>query len=159
MSRPARRAQRGMNLVELVIAIVIISIAAAGVLLVYAETVRHSADPMIKQQALAVAEGYLDEILVRPVADPDGTSAGEARSTFDDVLDYAGLAESPPRTQDGSVLDLDADGQPDLAGYSVSVTVDPGADLGGVTLARVDVRVQFPPVVDFVLTGYRYGND
>lgn len=154
-----RLRQRGVTLVELVVAIVVVGIAAGGVLLVFAETVRHSADPMLRQQALAVAEAYLDEILARPAADPDGSSAGESRATFDDVMDYHGLADAPPRTQDGAVLDLDADGQPDLAGYEVTVSVDPAASLGGVTLARVDVRVRHPPQVDVLLSGYRYGND
>lgn len=154
-----RTRQRGLNLVELVIAIVIIGIAAGGVLLVYAEAVRYSADPMIRQQALAVAEGYLDEILARGTADPDGVTAGETRASFDDVMDYNGLSESPPRTQDGAVLDLDADGQPDLAGYAVDIAVTPADTLGGITLARIDVRVRNAPTVDFTLTGYRYGND
>ena len=57
-------------MIELIIAIVVISIAATGVLLVYATAVRYSADPMVQQQALAVAEAYLDEILARPASDP-----------------------------------------------------------------------------------------
>lgn len=146
--------QRGVNLVELVIAIVVISIACTGVLLVYATAVRYSADPMIQQQALAVAEGYLDEILARPVADPDGSNAGETRATFDDVGDYAGLSDSPPQDQAGST-DWNGDGQPDLPGYAVSVAVFPGQALSGVLMSRVDVTVSYPPVVSFTLTGYR----
>jgi MSHA pilin protein MshD len=158
-------AQRGVNLVELLIAIVIISIASTGVLLVYAQVVGHSADPMIQQQALAVAEAYLDEILARPVDDPDapelggpGTPEEAARSQFDDVKDYWGLAESPPRNQNGVAEDVDLDGNPDLGGYTVTVDVTPNVNVGGVAMARVDVTVTYPPVVSFTLTGYR-GND
>ena len=146
--------QRGVNLVELVIAIVVISIAATGVLLVYATAVRYSADPMIQQQGLAVAEGYLDEILARPVADPDGSEAGETRATFDDIGDYAGLSDSPPQDQDGAT-DWNADGQPDLPGYAVTVAVLPNQAVSGVLMSRVDVTVTYPPVVNFTLTGYR----
>lgn len=158
----ALRDQRGVNLIELLVAIVVISIASAGVLLVYAQVVRFSADPMLQQQALAVAEGYLDEILARPVAEPSGPAletggpeAGETRPTYDDVQDYAGLSESPPRDSTGTSVDLDLDGRPDLEGYAVDVTIIPNDALGGVVMARVDVRVRYAAIVDFTLTGYR----
>lgn len=160
------RRQRGLNLIELVIAIVVISIATTGVLLVYATAVRHSADPMIQQQALAVAEAYLDEILARPACEPvvpptapctgetGGIEAGETRDTYDDVQDYAGLSNSPPLDQNGN-SDWDGNGQPDLPGYTVDVAVLPNQAVNGVPMARVDVRVRNGSLVDFTLTGYR----
>lgn len=160
-----KRAQSGVNLVELIIAIVVLSIASAGVLLVYAQAVRYSADPMIQQQAVAVAEAYLDEILARPVGDPAGGETGgseegnpslaASRPLLDDVQDYAGLSNSPPQDQNGVVADLDADTRPDLDGYLVDVAVTPNVAVNGVAMAQVDVRVRFTPVVDFTLTGYR----
>ena len=157
------RRQRGLNLIELVIAIVVISIATTGVLLVYATAVRYSADPMIQQQALAAAEAYLDEILARPACEPaapscgaetGGAEAGETRSTYDDVQDYAGLSNSPPLDQNGNA-DWDGNGQPDLPGYTIDVSVAPNQAVNGVLMARVDVRVRNGNVVDFTLTGYR----
>lgn len=150
-----RRRQAGVNMIELLIAIVVISIACTGVLLVYAQTVRFSADPMIQTQAVAIAEGYLEEILARPLADPD-TEGGETRATFDDIADYNGLNDSPPQDQNGNVADFaPADGIADLAGFSVTVTVTSGVLIGGVSMSRVDVRVQYAPVVDVILSGYR----
>lgn len=149
-----RARQRGVNLLELIIAIVVISIATTGVLLVYAQVVRHSADPMIQQQALAVAEAYLDEILARPVDDPDGTNAGETRATFDNIGDYHGIADSPPLNQSGSA-DWDGDAQPDLPGYAVSVQVAANENVNGVPMSRVDVTVTYGNVVSFTLSGYR----
>ena len=152
------RAQRGVNLIELIIAIVIISIACVGVLLVYAQTARFSADPMIQQQAVAVAEGYLDEILAHPAVGPDGsTGGGELRANYDGVDDYATIVnESPPRDQNGNVADIaPADGVPDLAGYRVDVAITPGVNVGGVAMTQVDVRVRYGAVVDLTLTGYR----
>ena len=152
----ARRRQRGFNLIELLISIVVISIACTGVLLVYAQTVRFSADPMVQTQALAVAEAYLDEILARPLTDPDGTNAGETRPVFDNVGDYNGLSNSPPQDQNGTVADLaPVDGQPDLAGYQVDVAVTANVAVNGVAMSQVDVRVRYAGVVDFTLTGYR----
>ena len=152
----ARGRQRGVNLVELIISIVIIAIACSGVLLVFAQTVRHSADPMIQTQALAVAEAYLDEILSRPLTDPDGTNAGETRASYDNVGDYDNLSNTPPQDQNGLVADFaPADGQPDLAGYQVDVDVTDNVAVNGVAMSRVDVRVRFGAIVDFTLTGYR----
>jgi MSHA pilin protein MshD len=161
-----RRRQAGVNLIELLISIVVIAIACTGVLLVFAQTVRFSADPMIQTQALAVAEAYLDEILARPVNDPSGGESGASeegnpslaanRPLLDDVQDYDGLSHTPPQAQDGSVADFaPVDGQPDLAGYQVDVDVTTGVAVNGVAMARVDVRVRFAPVVDFTLTGFR----
>ena len=144
----SRCRQAGVNLVELLIAIVIIAIACGGVLLVFAQTVRFSADPMIQTQALAVAEAYLDEILARPLTDPDGTNAGETRATYDNVGDYGGLSNSPPQDQNGYDIT-------DLAGYQVDVDVATGVTVNGVVMARVDVRVRYGTVVDFTLSGFR----
>jgi MSHA pilin protein MshD len=160
------KAQRGVNLIELLISIVIISIACMGVLLVFAQTVRYSADPMIQTQALAVAEAYLDEILARPLSDPSGGETGgseegspslaASRPLLDDVQDYDGLVNLPPQDQSGAVADFaPVDTQPDLAGYQVDVDVTPNVDVNGVTMARVDVRVRYGAIVDFTLTGFR----
>ena len=164
MSR--RRRQAGVNLIELLISIVIIAIACTGVLLVFAQTVRFSADPMIQTQALAVAEAYLDEILARPVNDPSGGESGGSeegnpslaanRPLLDDMQDYDGLSHTPPQSQDGSVADFaPVDSAPDLEGFQVDVDVTTGVAVNGVAMARVDVRVRYAPVVDFTLTGFR----
>jgi MSHA pilin protein MshD len=160
------RGQAGVNLIELMISIVIIAIACTGVLLVFAQTVRFSADPMIQTQALAIAEAYLDEILARPLDDPsdaetNGSEEGSPslaanRPLLDDVQDYDGLSNTPPQDQDGAVADFaPVDGTPDLAGYQVDVDVTPGVAVNGVAMARVDVRVRFGTIVDFTLTGFR----
>lgn len=150
------RRQRGVNLIELLISIVIISIACTGVLLIYAQTVRFSADPMVQTQALTIAEAYLDEILSRPITDPDGTNAGETRATYDNVGDYDNLSNNPPQDQNGVVADFaPVDGQPDLSGYQVDVDVTANVAVNGVPMSQVDVRVRYGIQVDFTLTGYR----
>ncbi len=53
------RRQSGATLIELVIAIVIISIAASTILMALSTSVTYSADPMIRHQAVALAEAYL----------------------------------------------------------------------------------------------------
>jgi MSHA pilin protein MshD len=162
-SAPRRRA--GVSLFEMVIAIVVIGVALAGVLSVYVATTRRSADPMVQQQAQFVAEAYLEEILLKRFYDPDtgavctGTTVGESRGTYDNVCDFSGHADAVPRDQFGN----DQFGNPpsQLTGYSVSVAVDTNPTLGtlnnvgAVRVVRVDVTVTGPNGVSITLSGYR----
>jgi MSHA pilin protein MshD len=138
---------RGFTLVELVISLVVISIALGGVLMVMNYTVQHSADPMLQHQAVAIAEAYLEEVLLRSYNDPDGTDAGETRSTFDDVEDYDGLNDAVARDQEGTAI-------ASLASYSVLVTVDDEI-LNGIAAKRVTVTVNHPSGINLSLSGFK----
>lgn len=141
--------QAGATLVELVVSIVIVGIAAGGVLLAFHQTVRHSADPMVLHQAVAIGEAYLEEILLKPFNDPDAD--GEpTRPQFDDVDDYNGLTDVGARDQDNNLI-------AGLGAYTISVTVGNQA-LNGVPAPeslRVDVQVTGPNEVNVTLSGYR----
>ncbi len=126
----------GVTLVELIISIVIIAVALSGVLLVMNFTTSHSADPMIQHQAVAIAESYLEEILLRP-CEPDATPGQVNRTLFDNVEDYNGLPDTLVRDQNGAAI-------PSLAAYSVTVTVaadNLGPALNQVPASRVSVTV------------------
>ena len=74
--RASKCAQRGLTLIELVIFIVIILVGLAGVLTVLDTTVRGSADPVVRKQALALAEAMLEEVLSKSFQnDPTGNNA------------------------------------------------------------------------------------
>ena len=75
--------QRGVTLVELVVFIVIIGVALAGVLKVLEITGRSSADPLVRKQALSIAESLLLEIQQQPFTfcDPDDANASTATTT------------------------------------------------------------------------------
>jgi type II secretory pathway pseudopilin PulG len=77
-----RRLERGVTLVELIVFIVIVSTAVAGVLMTLDISNRSSADPMIQKQALAVAEALLEEVQLQPFTycDPDDQQAHRAES-------------------------------------------------------------------------------
>ena len=60
--------QQGMTLVELVISIVIIGISAAALYSAMAAITGRSADPMLRQQSLAIAEAYMEEISLQAFA-------------------------------------------------------------------------------------------
>ena len=76
--------QRGFTLIELVIFIVIVSVALAGVLTVLNITAKSSADPMVRKQALAIAEALLEEVSMQPYTycDPDDATAATATSAI-----------------------------------------------------------------------------
>ncbi len=154
--RDPQRRSRGVTLPELVISMVVVSVALSGTLSVMNFTTVHSADPMLEAQGLSVAEAYLEEILLRSFADPDTAAvcgAAEAsRSLYDDVCDYAGLVDVGAVDQDGNAV-------AGLEAYTVAVTVDTTANLNGVTgsanVLRVDVNVTHPTGLDLRISGYR----
>lgn len=144
MSRRAGR-QAGFTLVELVIFIVIVSVGVAGILLVMNTVVASSADPLVRKQALALAESVLEEVLQKAYADPDppGTPGETTRATFDDVDDYNGKSNS-------TFTDLPAA----LSSYAITIVVDAPAQLNGVDMKRVRVTVS-KSAESITLTGYR----
>lgn len=148
---PVTNSQRGVTLVELLVSIVIVSIAASAVLGVLSMTTAHSADPMIRHQAAAIAESYIEEILLKPMSDPDGVDGEAARADFDDLDDYDGLSDAGAQDQFGAPL-------AGLSEYNVAVTVTPSSALPAVPVVdvlRVDVVVTHTNAVNFALSSYR----
>jgi MSHA pilin protein MshD len=143
--------ESGVTLIELVVSIVVVALAAGAVLGVLARSAGTSADAMVLRQAVSIAEAYLEEITLKPFDDPDGVDGEVGRANFDDVDDYDGLVDVGARDQFGNAI-------ASLAGYTVRVTVQPSGALAGVPSTdaeRVDVRVTYPPSVDFTLSAYR----
>ena len=169
------RRQRGVTLIELIVFIVIVSVGLAGILSVLNLTTRHSADPMIRKQMLAIAEGLMDEVAAQPFTwcDPDdpaaaaamnvaacatpeaiGTEGGETRGAavtpFDNVNDYNGLA--------GITTGITGTAMP--PGYSAAITVvqdafgPGGAVVPAAAALRMTVTVSFGNE-NLVVEGYR----
>lgn len=148
------RPQRGFTLVEMIIAMVIVSVGLAGVLAVLSRTGAQSADPMVTKQVTALAEGMMEEIMLKPVKGP-GTAipagAGCMRTDFDEIRDYNGY--------DQPVCDIT--GTPGVAGYRIKVSV---ANASGNALAetvpdtealRIEVTVTHG-TTSYALVGWRY---
>jgi MSHA pilin protein MshD len=140
---------RGVTLVELIVAIVVIGMALAGVLMVFIRNTSASADPLIWHQASAIAEAYLEEVLSKNF-DPNGPEPLETRAVYDDVGDYGGLSDTGARDQTDTPIG-------GLEGYIVNVTVTPTVLNGipGTDSLRVEVRVTSPFGGDIVISGYR----
>ncbi len=164
--------QAGVTLVELVMYIAIVSVGIAGILVVMNVTTRYSADPMVEQQALLIAESYMEEILHKRFTDPTGGTTqicpapeGGGRASYDNVCDYHNLNDS------AGAVDQLGNTVTGLTAYNVSVTVvgsvgdatvlGPTAsqvtNSGALRVLRVDVEITNDDIPDFrlLLTGYR----
>jgi MSHA pilin protein MshD len=148
--------ERGVTLIELVLFIVIISVALLGVLQVMNMTTGSSADPLRRKQALMIAEAMLEEVQLAKFTycDPTSDNAASAPSTaacnigeafgqgaggepvgprpYDNVNDYVPAAGVASAAFDAGGLLTDANGQRiDVDGYSVLLTIRP-QDLGDI---------------------------
>ncbi len=140
----------GFTLIEVLITIVVVGIAATAIMSVFVSTAKTSADPIIEQQAVSIAEAYLEEIQGKNFADPTGDETGESRSSFDDVDDYDGLTDVGARDQNNSVIT-------GLEAYTVSVAVV-NSTLSGIPAAdakRIDVTVNHAVSGSILLSGFR----
>ncbi|HIP53631.1 MAG TPA: type II secretion system protein [Chromatiales bacterium] len=145
--------QRGATLIELVISIVIIGIAVVGVLMVFTRAGGASADPMIREQAVSIAEAYMEEAFLHPLGAPADLSCepGESRATYDDIGDYSCINDtSGARDQNGALIN-------GLAGYNVAMSVA-AVTLGGGPAKRIQVVVTHDGVggLRIPLTAYRF---
>jgi len=142
---------RGATLVELVVAIVIIGVALAGVLMVFIRNTGSSADPLIWHQATAIAEAYLEEALTKNFT----VGPGNTRQTFDDVLDY-NFTDVGARDQNGFAIS-------GLEGYTVQVQAVLEALNGIPNTDAVRVTVTVMPAISpsstVAISGYRTNYD
>ncbi len=161
---PALRSERGFTLVELIVFMVVISVALGSMVLMYNQSVVNSVDPVIRVQMAELAQSQLDEILARkydevtPTGGVPACGSGEAgavtcagigldagenlaiESTLDDVDDFNGYSDTP------------------YAGYTRNVTVVfAGADLGlaGAQAKLISVSVAAPNSQSLTLSAYR----
>lgn len=142
--------------------IVIVSIALAGVTGVLNLNTSHSADPVVRKQAMAIAESLLEEIELKPFTfcDPDDANSATAQNAIvGDPLGCATLSESEailgPEAGEtrysnitpfdnvsdyhgfnmNPITDISGANITPLAGYNASVTVTPTALCAGVVCA------------------------
>ena len=162
-----RAAQRGLTLIELVVYIVVVLVGLAGVLTVLDTTVRGSADPVLRKQALSLAEAMLEEVLAKEYQnDAGGNNAATPalgctpvtvpscrlntpadRASYNDVDDYNGWNQAGNQQAVGAAPAV-------LANYNVTVAVGAPAAVNGVTLKTITVTVTNGPAA-VTLQGWR----
>ena len=155
--------QIGISLIELIMFIVIISIAVSGILLVMNRVAGSSADALLRKQSLAIAESLLEEIELQAmsgVTPNPGAPANAPRANFDNVFNYAGYNTT------AGILDFSTNAAvPGLASYNVrpAVAVIAVTPWGGLVIpagsaVAITVSVTDPAGGVVSLTGYRAGN-
>lgn len=142
---------RGFTLVELVVAITIIGICSATIIGVTSLTALRSAEVLVSQQATAIAQAYLEEVIAKDFNVQADTGL---RRDFNDVMDYNALPDTVVRDQLGNAV-------PGLGGYSVQVAVAAVAFASGAIIIpaaqsrRIVVTVTDPLNQALSVTAYK----
>ncbi len=148
---PERRKSAGLSLVELIVFIVIVSAAVAGVLGALNVSTRASADPVIQKQALAIAEAVLEEVQLMPFTycDPDDANAASALNTAGcaaavenpgpEALDVP--PTGPAETRTGTVRPFDNANDYNLFSMGPGISDITGAPITGLDAYTATVNV------------------
>jgi len=141
---------KGTTLIELVISIVIVGIALLGTLICMNTVSLYSSDPILLEQAVAIADSYLQEISSKSFPKTPCTPT-LSRAAYDNICYYNGLNQVPT-DQNGNAL-------AGLGAYTVQVTVDTNtATLNGLSgsnvVARIDVSVSHKAMSSIKLSSY-----
>lgn len=179
------RAVCGATLVELIVFILIVGVAASAILSFYAGMTKRSSTPLIEKQAMAIAESLMEEIRLMPFTfcDPDdpavstavapagcatpegvvmGPEAGETRyaalTPFDNVNDYNGFAM--PGGICAGICDITGAPIAGLAAYTAAVAVatlafGPAPAIPATDALQITVTVTHLSGVAVTLTGIR----
>jgi MSHA pilin protein MshD len=143
------RRQHGLTLIEMLMFIVIVGIALAGIIQLLQFTTHHSADPVRRKQALMIAEGLLEEVELAgfTFCDPRSSNADMATQAleceipeafgqagaevagprpYDNINDYVAAANTPTAAFDINGLLSDANGNAlKINGYTARLTITP----------------------------------
>lgn len=108
MPMPTKSVQQGVSLIELIVFMVVVSIALIALVGVYRQATINNADPVIRLRALESAQSLLDEIIalkydestptggVPACSTPDGKECDNAPdNNMDDVDDYHNFNDEP----------------------------------------------------------------
>lgn len=155
--------QHGFSLIEVIVFIMVVSVALVGVLSVMNLTTQRSADPLVRKQAIAVAESMLEEVSLHDFAKPTGGFPGPYtqanRESFDSIGDYNNFTTA-------GVFPIDSPTAiSGLTGYTVLVTVTPTilgpatSQIAAASSSLITVSVTGPDAVTVNVSGYRTAYD
>lgn len=139
--------QRGLSLIELLVFIVVVGVAVTGVLSVYSLNARSSVDPVIRKQAIAIAESLLDEVMSKPYTycDPDDANVDAATSPAGCATTPEGMGREVAQGETRYSNVTPFDNVNDYDGFSMAGIDDiTGAPVAGLGLYTATVQVQQP---------------
>lgn len=133
------RGQHGMTLIELIVFIIIVSVALAGVLTVLNITAKSSADPMIRKQALSIAEAILEEVMLQPFTwcDPDDAAAATATQYADCAVAENNLVAEAGESRGSTTTPWD-----NINDYNSATPIGSNITGGGSALYNATVSVE-----------------
>lgn len=165
-----RPLQRGATLVELVMTIVIISVAIAGVVGAFSLISGRSANALNETRAVELAQLYLDEVMAKKFDDQtplggvfdDGSpytgadrcvieDEGQSRTEYDDVDDYHSINGPPTSKVDNTALS-------GYSGFTVAIDVACAGDDLAVSnndVKRIDMTISSPSGGSFSFSAYK----
>ena len=158
MNYSLHSSRSGFTLIELVVTLVVLAIGVSSFIIFINQVTLSSVDQLLRVQANAVAQSYLEEILQQQFCDPDlncpavcsspcstnCTSLEGSRDLYDDVFDYNALNQVPTDRNDNPL---------GLGDYDVLVTIDDsGVTLDTLSSAACEV-VRIDVDVTHTLTG------
>ena len=130
---PAVRNTHGLTLIELIIFILVVSIALLGVLLALNIGTQRSSDPLVRKQVLAIAEALLEEVELMPITlcDPNDAHVTTATSNTVNAADptqCASLPEAmgPEAGESRYSVGAPFDNVNDYDGFDTAAAVPPG---------------------------------
>jgi MSHA pilin protein MshD len=147
--------ERGVTLIELLIFLVIISVALVALLSVFSLQVTHSVDPVARVKAMEKGQALLDEILSRKFDENTPTGGVPACDSvsgpacaglvadgdFDDVSDYVNYVD-PDSSYTATVQVTEAGNDLNIPNHQarlITVAVDvPGGDVVRLSAYRVN---------------------
>lgn len=150
---------RGFLLVEAAVLLAVVGVALAGMLL--ALTRASSADPLLRRQALYIAEALLDEVERAPFSScPDGSGCPR-RSVPRNRADFAHVDDYRDFRLDGGIRDAGDFPIAGLENYRARVTVAAQrfAGIPAADARRIVVTVDGPADVRVTLEGWRTRRD
>lgn len=156
-----RQFNQGFTLIELIVFIIVISVALTGLFAVFNQSMLNSVDPIARVRALELAQSKLDEVLVRKFADNTPTGGVPACGSFESgspivaCTAIQGIAVDPDRDDVGDYHnESSTDGS-----YTIAVAVsEQGTELGLASddlARRVTVTVTLPNAETLTLSGYK----
>jgi MSHA pilin protein MshD len=118
-----RRAQRGLTLIELIVALALAGVLLGSMWSAWSLMGRGSGDPLVARQQLAIAQSLLREISLQPISGATAV-ATPGRTGYASITDYNGLTMA-------GITDVEGAAVSGLAAYGATVAVTPLA-LGSV---------------------------
>lgn len=179
------RFNRGVTLIELVVFIVIVGVAMAGLFAAFNTITAASADPQVRKQALAIAESLMEEVQLMPFTfcDPDDANAAIATNATLGVGGCATLSEDVTMGAEGAetrysptsrfdnvsdyhnapigpgIRDIEGNGILGLEAYSATITITRAGTALGLAAdeeaLKISILVTAPSGVSMTLEGYR----